>query len=412
MNSEERITTNRQFRFSHKQIDALQPHDEYSASATAEYSDTEVIGLKLAVGKSGRKYFWHRYRYHGVKRTMKLGEYPSLNVADARQMVNDNKNLLGRNLDPAGERNKRRNVPTLSEFAIEEYVPYAQQHKRSWKDDESKLRREIGDTLGHLPLTEITTRDIMQLHAAIRKKGSAATANRYLALLSRLFSLAIQWGHLEKNPAKGVIKYKEAGPRERNLSGDELARFLSALDEEGGNSTSNALKLLLLTGLRSKSELFSLPWSEVDLKNGTVRLLHTKNGRVRTVALNSVALELMKTISVAADPECPWVFPARTGPGHLTDIRKPLKRAMVRADLKDLRPHDLRRSFGSLAVNAGVDIYQVMGLLGHSSVAVTQRVYAHLLQGTLRNASEVVADTLVAARATAAPAEVEQGINA
>lgn len=67
---------------------------------------------------------------------------------------------------------------------------------------------------------------------------------------------------------------------------------------------------------------------------------------------------------------------------------------MVRADLKDLRPHDLRRSFGSLAVNAGVDIYQVMGLLGHSSVAVTQRVYAHLLQGTLRSASEVVAKTL------------------
>lgn len=237
---------------------------------------------------------------------------------------------------------------------------------------------------------------------------SAATANRCLTLLSRLFSLAIQWGHLEKNPTKGIAKYREAGPRERNLSGDELTRFLSALDDEGGKNTSNALKLLLLTGLRSKSELFSLPWSEVDLKNGTVRLLHTKNGRVRTVALNSVALELMKTISVAADPECPWVFPARTGPGHLTDIRKPLKRAMVRTNLKDLRPHDLRRSFGSLAVNAGVDIYQVMGLLGHSSVAVTQRVYAHLLQDTLRSASEVVANSLEAARAAVPPA-VEQG---
>jgi integrase len=208
----------------------------------------------------------------------------------------------------------------------------------------------------------------------------------------------IQWGHLERNPAKGIKKYPEAGPRERNLSGDELTRFLSAVDEEGGKSTTNALKLLLLTGLRSKSELFSLPWSEVDLDRGTVRLLRTKNGRVRTVALNSVALDLLKAMRTDAIPGGTWVFPARTGNGHLVDIRKPLKRAMVRANLKDLRPHDLRRSFGSLAVNAGVDIYQVMGLLGHSSVAVTQRVYAHLLQGTLRNASEVVAKTLGEAR--------------
>jgi integrase len=162
------------------------------------------------------------------------------------------------------------------------------------------------------------------------------------------------------------------------------------------------LKLLLLTGLRSKSELFSLAWTEVDLSLGTVRLLHTKNGKIRTVALNSVALELMKVIRAEAVPGCRWVFPARSGPGHLIDIRRPLKRAMVRADLKDLRPHDLRRSFGSLAVNAGVDIYQVMGLLGHSSVAVTQRVYAHLLQGTLRNASEVVARTVEEAKGKAA----------
>jgi len=232
----------------------------------------------------------------------------------------------------------------------------------------------------------------MTLHASIFKKSSAATANRYLALLSRLFSLAIQWGHLERNPTKGVKKYKEAGPRYRYLSGDELTRFLAALDAEAGVLTANALKLLLLTGVR-KMELFSLRWSEVDLPNASVRLLHTKNGRTRVVVLNSLALELMKNIHADAEPGCPYVFPARTGNGHLIDIRKPLKRAMVRANLVDLRPHDLRRSFASLAVNAGVDIYQIKDLLGHSSVAVTQKAYAHLQQKTLRSASEVVAQT-------------------
>jgi site-specific recombinase XerD len=67
---------------------------------------------------------------------------------------------------------------------------------------------------------------------------------------------------------------------------------------------------------------------------------------------------------------------------------------MKKANLKDLRPHDLRRSYASLLVNAGVDIYQVKDLLGHSSVTVTQKSYAHLHQNTLRSASEVVVKTM------------------
>jgi site-specific recombinase XerD len=85
----------------------------------------------------------------------------------------------------------------------------------------------------------------------------------------------------------------------------------------------------------------------------------------------------------------------------MMDPRKPLARAMVRAGITDLRPHDLRRSFASLAVNAGVDIYQIKDLLGHSDVSVTQRAYAHLQQKTLRSASEVVAKTLGEARSGA-----------
>ncbi len=70
------------------------------------------------------------------------------------------------------------------------------------------------------------------------------------------------------------------------------------------------------------------------------------------------------------------------------------KRAMERANLVDLRPHDLRRSFASLLVNSNVDIYQVKDLLGHSSVIMTQKAYAHLHQGTLRAAGEVMARTV------------------
>lgn len=382
---------NRKFKFTQKQIDALPPQSKDSPSAMIEYSDIEAVGLKLAVSKSGHKFYWQRYRYRGTKKMVKLGEYPSLTLNQARQMVNDNKNLLARDLDPAEERNRRRSVPTLSEFAEQTYLPNARMHKRSWRDDESKIRRDIGELLGCIPMNEVSTPDVMHLHSTIATRASPATANRYLALISGIFSLAINCDIVTRNPAKGVKKLKEAEPRRRSLSGDELGRFILALDESG-KITSCALKMLLLTGMR-RMELFSLKWSEVDIEAGSVRLLHTKNGRSRTVVLNSLALELMKKILSEASPNCLWVFPARNG-GHIKDARKALWKAMKLANISDLHPHDLRRSFASLLVNANVDIYQIKDLLGHSSVSVTQKAYAHLQQNTLRSASEVMVKTL------------------
>jgi len=240
------------------------------------------------------------------------------------------------------------------------------------------------------------------VHSAVYKRSSAATANRYLSVISKVFSHAQLCGYVDRNPCKGVKKYNES-PRLRLLAGEELSRFLQALNSEKQRIPVFAIKILLMSGLRSKSELFSLPWSEVDLEKGTVRLLHTKNSRVRTVAINTPALDLLKEMKSKADPECPWVFPARCGTGHLVDVRKPLEKILKKAGIpsSSVTPHDLRRTFGSLAINAGIDICQIRDLLGHSNVTVTQRVYAHLQQDTLRSASEVVGKTLEIAMGSA-----------
>jgi integrase len=219
------------------------------------------------------------------------------------------------------------------------------------------------------------------------------TANRYLALISGILSLAMRCDIITKNAARAVKKFKEAEPRTRFLSTDELGRFITALDKSD-RITACALKCLLLTGLR-RMELFSLPWSEVDIEAGTARLVTTKGGKGRTVVFNSLALELIKKLKSEASPSCPWVFPAaRNGGGHIKDARKALWKAMKLSNISDLHQHDLRRSFASLLVNANVDIYQIKDLLCHSSVAVTQKSYAHLQQDTLRTASEVMVKTL------------------
>lgn len=379
-------------KLTHKLIDSLS-HDPHSKSAVLELSDVEVPGLKLAVTKAGHKMWWFRFRINGTKKMMKLGSYPALSLAEARQLALELKGQLCRGIDPTVEKKAEKAMPTVSEFAVREYLPWAKLNKRSWMDDESRLRREIAELIGQKKLQEVTTRDVMLVHSCVYQKNSAATANRYLALLSKLFSLAAQWGHIERNPARGIQKYREAGPRHRWLSGEELKRFLEELGAESDRNTSVAIQLLLLTGVR-KMELLSLRWSDVDLQNMSFRLIRTKSGKSRVVVLNSMAYGLMVQLHSKKVEGCPWVFPARTGNGHLIDLRKPLQRAMDRAKLQDLRPHDLRRSYASLLANAGVDIYQIKDLLGHSSVAVTQQSYAHLQQSTLRTASEVVARTL------------------
>lgn len=387
-------TVSKQLRLNQKLVDALPPHEKGSPSAMAEYSDVEVVGLKLAVSKSGHKFYWHRYRFRGKKKMLKLGEHPSLSLNQARQMVQDNKNMLARDIDPADQKSQRNMMPTLHEFAEQTYLPYAKLHKRSWKDDASKIKRDIKQLIGSIPLDELSARDVMHLHITVATRTSQGTANRYLALISAILSFAVRCDVIVKNVARSVKKFKEAEPRTRFLSTEELGRFMNALDESG-RVTASALKLLLMTGLR-RMELYSLKWSEVDLESGTARLLYTKAGRSRTVVFNSLALDMMKKLKAEASPNCPWVFPSKNG-GHITDARKALWKAMKLANITDLHQHDLRRSFASLLVNANVDIYQIKDLLGHSSVAVTQKAYAHLQNNTLRSASEVMVKTLEAA---------------
>jgi hypothetical protein len=151
---------NRQFRFNKKLIDALPPHPEDAKSKESEYSDTEVAGLRVIVPRKGRKYFLLRYTLNGAKRSMKLGDYPQLDVADARHRALDIRGKIANGIDPQHEPEPTPQTDlTLKAFVTDDYLPHAYAAKRSAKDDESRMRNILPD-LGHLPLTEITSHSI------------------------------------------------------------------------------------------------------------------------------------------------------------------------------------------------------------------------------------------------------------
>jgi len=381
----------RRFRFSHAALEALPPHDADSPSREAEYSDAEVVGLRVLVSKTGRRFFYFRYRFRGRKRALRIGEFPSVSVKDARQKCHEAKATLAHDRDPAAEREERLGIPTFAAYAVD-YLAWAKQHKRSWRDDESRINLELTPRFGKLTLDAITPRDIQRMHAEIRERTSNSTANRYLGLMGRMYSLANEWQVYDKNPAHRVKKVPENAPRERFLSREEIGRLLEALDASPSRAAADALKFLILTGLR-KNEALQLEWRRVNLADGTVYLAQTKSGKPRTVVLNTPARELLQQRWEAREEEHPYVFPGRLKGQPVNNPQKVFEDACTRAKIKGACIHTLRHSFASLAINAGATLYDVSKLLGHSTTQTTTR-YAHHERGALLRASEQAASQL------------------
>lgn len=394
--------TPRKFAFTKKAIETLPAHDPASPSREMEYADIECIGLHLRVSKNGRRFFQHRYRFLGRKMCISLGEFPAVSVQEARTRVAEHKAMLARDKDPAVERGKIRADLTFQEFAEKHYMPHARAHKATADDDNNFINRRLNPVIGKLRLQAITPRDISLLHAKEKDRTTASTANNLLTLVRRMFNLAKTWGLLEKNPTADLQKFKEGPLRERYLSKEELPKFMKALEDEDDRLSVAAIRMLLYTGCR-REEMLSLKWENVRMDEARIFLPKTKNGRSRTVHLNSKAKEVLDDLLARKEQEdrtrdSDYVFPSRKGTkkGYIYDLRKPFEKACKLAGIGNFRIHDIRHTFASLAVRSGADLYAVQRLLGHQDIAMTQR-YAHIAADDLKQATEGVSDLFVKA---------------
>lgn len=358
--------------------------------------DTEVAGLRIIVNRLGRKYFLFRYTFNGTKRSMKLGDYPHMDVADARHRALEHRAQIATGIDPqAVIATPEEAHLTLRSFVTDDYLPHAYATKRSAKDDESRFRNILPE-FGDVALASLSSHAIQRLHDRLRVQGCAATANRHLALLKRCLNLAIIWGKLAgANPVRGIRMHQENNQRHRYLSGDELRSFLDALEAEPSRSLADALRFLLMTGAR-RTEVLQARWDAVDLDKQQWYLPHTKNGKSRFVLLNDVAVELLRQRPRTEGNV--YVFPGRNKGGPIINPYKGFQRALVRSGITGLRIHDLRHSFASLAINNGATLYEVQHLLGHSDSKTTTR-YAHVASANLRKASAHVSAIITGAQA-------------
>lgn len=170
-----------------------------------------------------------------------------------------------------------------------------------------------------------------------------------MAVLSKMFSLAIRWGMRTDNPAKGIERNPE-DPRQRYLSGDELRRLTAALATHPSGQAADAIRLMLLTGARSRSEVLRATWDQFDdVDPGYWRKpsSHTKQKRQHHVPLSAPARQLLAEMRTRQKREAgtlsPYLFPGRFGDGPMVDVDSSWKSICRAADLRGLRLHDLRQ---------------------------------------------------------------------
>jgi integrase len=368
--------------------------------------DVDLKGFGLKVSPAGSKVYLVQYRLGGrAARTQRytIGKHASPWTPDkAREEA---ERLLGRvanEVDPTKERKAKlaahradAEAPTLAEFADRYIDEYAKAYKkpRTVEEDERNLRLHITPTLGKLKLKDITPSHIAKFHAGGR--DTPTNANRCRALLSHLFKMAEVWGERlpGSNPCRYVEKFGER-KRERFLSADELARVADALERAQGKeppSAIAAIRLLILTGCRL-SEILSLRWEWIDFERACLMLPDSKTG-AKTVPLGAPALRALAQFP--RQEGSPYVLPAERGDGHFVGIQKPWQRIRAAAGLNDVRIHDLRHSFASIAVSGGDSLYLIGKVLGHRQSRTTER-YAHVKDDPVRAVADRTAERIAA----------------
>lgn len=392
-------------------VDALKP-----MAARFVSWDTEIPGFGVRVYPSGQKVYVLKYRVGSGRaariRWANIGKHGVVTPDQARDVARRWAAQVADGGDPARVRDEERKAPTLS-LVLDKYLAehVRIRNKRSTQAQVGDLvERIIRPALGRLKVAEVSRSDVSRLHSGLSDRP--VTANRVLAVLSKVFSLAEVWGYRpdNSNPCKRVEKFKET-PRERFLSakefqvlGEALARAeREPLSVEGPDGKAmmvranpeavRAIRLMILTGMRT-GEVRAMRWEHLDLEKGVINLPDSKTGK-KVVQLPPAAIQVI----LAADrPQSGTGYVVRGGRKNdpetaLVNVKATWGAVRKAANLVDVRPHDLRHSFASVAIAGGASLPIIGALLGHSEPKTTQR-YAHLANDPLRQIAGSVAATI------------------
>lgn len=359
--------------------------------------DDRAPGLTFRVRPSGARAFYLYRKHRGRPLRLKLGDFPTMTIEQARKAATAAVNDLNAGKDIAGKRRDERGEPTLRRL----WETYKAEHleprcsPRTIRAESGLFRKHL-NPLASRRLSDITPANVKARHSAIGKV-SRTSANRSIQLLRRLFNYAKRHhGYKGDVPTAAVELYREQS-RERFLSADELPRFLKACDAEG-QPWADFFRMALATGAR-RSNVQAMAWADLDLpgRKWTIPAEQSKNGRAMAVPLTAAAVEILKRRKAEqADNPGAYVFPPlrdKGGTKHISQPARPFARICERAGIEGLTIHDLRRTAGAFLAASGANMPTIGKALGHADLRATQ-IYARLDLDPVRVAMDAAADAM------------------
>jgi len=265
-----------------------------------EIPDAGLQGLYFVVQPTGGKSWALRYRWQGSPAKCRLGDYPVVGLAEARDKARDALRLLDAGTDPR-EARRTQEVPeaprddTIRDIITEFITRHAKVRNRSWQEVERVLRRELEPTWGRRRIGEIERKDVIRLIDGVADRGAPVMANRVLAHTRKLFNWAVSRDLIATSPCAGVSAPAQETKRDRVLSGADL-RALWAACEDVGEPFGSIVRLLVLTGQR-RDEVAGMRWAEVDVDAAqwTIPGERAKNGVPHQVPLGKTALSILSS---------------------------------------------------------------------------------------------------------------------
>jgi integrase len=351
--------------------------------------DDELRGFALRV-TAGSKSFVLEKEINGRVRRMTIGRYGALTLEQARRLAQEKIGEIAKGGDPADTRQQRMRRATFGDLE-KMYLERHAVHKKSLSTDVCALNRHLS-IWRNRRLSTITKTMVSALHAHLGAAGHKTGGNRVVALLRTMFNLARDWGVYDgENPASRIKFFKEVA-RDRFVTLDELPRLWAALRKEPNPYVRATFLVGLLTGAR-RSEVLTMRWADLDLRQSIWTIPDTKAGRQHVIPLAGPALnEILALPRIEGNP---YVFCGRWGRSHLVNVSKPWRRIRKQAKLEDVRIHDLRRTLGSWLVAAGASLPLIGKALNHSQPSTTQ-IYARLQLEPVRKTLEENAEKMLA----------------
>ena len=374
--------------------------DRLAVERDTVFWDRELTGFGVRAYASGGKVYVAQARGPDGPKRVTVGRHGVIGAEQARRRAALIIARIKAGEEPVPEpmAAKLANGPKVADLAaryMAEHVAVRCKPKTE-RTFRSLLDRHVLPALGRVPVAAVGREQAVEFHEGLA--GLPTTANMAVKMLSHMFAMAESWGLAVEgtNPWRFVARYP-TGRRERFLTDAEYERLGRVLENaesgaRGGGASASAvaaLRLLMLTGCR-KEEILALKWDDVDLEAGELRLTDAKTG-ARTVSLAPEAVQVLEGIPRAA--AVPWVIGGKRSGTRMRKLDDAWLRLRARAELEDVRIHDLRHSYASRALALGESLPMIGRLLGHRQIETTAR-YAHLARDSVYDAACRVGESI------------------